>query len=671
MKRISFVTIATFLAVVPFGSLTPVPSAASHGPAVIRSCTEKALDAAVKAGGSYVFGCSGTIALSAQIQVPSHDVISLSAGGNTVTLAGGPASAFSRIFLVRGGTLSLTGLTLVAQVEPNGGPNGSNGAVGSDGASGSLPGDPGKNGTAGGNGGNGKNGSPARGGAMLIQAGSHVSIARCTFKGDLVAGASGGTGGVGGTSGSGGRGQTGSTGQGPLRPGGRGGHGGNGAAGGDGGYGGNGGAALGGAIYNLGDLTIVGSSFVNDLAAGGRGGQGGAGGSGGKGGDGAFGGSGGSGSTNRPGSGGKGGLGGSPGRPGNAGSAGKNGVGGVAAGGAIYSEGPLVVRDSSFTGDSARGGVSSPGGRVAGNGGGGGIGGTGGLGGFACCSGSNRPGNGGDGQPGTVGADGGYGSDGSGGGSALGGSIYAVTLTARLDNFSSSSAWGGNGSPAGDGGAGGQGGSGGSGGFPGGGAPGGTKGKEGAGGNGGNGGDGGKGGKGSAAVGGAVFVSGRALIGAVVFGRGSGINLVTGGSGGKGGMGGAGGPASGFPLANPGKPGDPGANGSKGKKGFAHAKDLFAQRVLKHVVALVTASLPRAKKGQRFSTTLAAADGTKPYHWSVSSGLLPRGLTLNAATGTINGRPSTARTSFFTISVRDSSRPPSTDSRPLSITVAG
>ena len=61
-------------------------------------------------------------------------------------------------------------------------------------------------------------------------------------------------------------------------------------------------------------------------------------------------------------------------------------------------------------------------------------------------------------------------------------------------------------------------------------------------------------------------MSGTALVGAVVFGRGSGANFVTGGSGAKGGMGGGGGPASGFPLASPGKPGDPGANGSKGKR---------------------------------------------------------------------------------------------------------
>src|SRR5205814_7077182 len=46
--------------------------------------------------------------------------------------------------------------------------------------------------------------------------------------------------------------------------------------------------------------------------------------------------------------------------------------------------------------------------------------------------------------------------------------------------------------------------------------------------------------------------------------------------------------------------------------------------------------------------------GTAPYAWSVISGSLPAGLTLNATSGAISGTPTTAGTSNFTAQVTDS-----------------
>jgi hypothetical protein len=43
-----------------------------------------------------------------------------------------------------------------------------------------------------------------------------------------------------------------------------------------------------------------------------------------------------------------------------------------------------------------------------------------------------------------------------------------------------------------------------------------------------------------------------------------------------------------------------------------------------------------------YNQTLAATGGTAPYTWSVSSGALPLGLSLNAATGVISGTPNAA-----------------------------
>jgi hypothetical protein len=56
--------------------------------------------------------------------------------------------------------------------------------------------------------------------------------------------------------------------------------------------------------------------------------------------------------------------------------------------------------------------------------------------------------------------------------------------------------------------------------------------------------------------------------------------------------------------------------------------------------------------------TLAASGGTLPYTWSISSGALPNGMTLNNSTGAISGTPTGSEASeivSFTVKVTDSS----------------
>jgi hypothetical protein len=55
--------------------------------------------------------------------------------------------------------------------------------------------------------------------------------------------------------------------------------------------------------------------------------------------------------------------------------------------------------------------------------------------------------------------------------------------------------------------------------------------------------------------------------------------------------------------------------------------------------------------------TLAAAGGTAPLTWTVSTGSLPPGLTLNGTTGAITGTPTVAGNNSFTVTVTDSSTP--------------
>ncbi len=85
---------------------------------------------------------------------------------------------------------------------------------------------------------------------------------------------------------------------------------------------------------------------------------------------------------------------------------------------------------------------------------------------------------------------------------------------------------------------------------------------------------------------------------------------------------------------------------------------------------VTTASLPQGSVQSAYSQTLTASGGTAPYTWSLSSGSLPAGLTLNGATGAITGTPTTPAGSSFTIKVTDSTTPtPQTATANLSITV--
>ena len=86
-------------------------------------------------------------------------------------------------------------------------------------------------------------------------------------------------------------------------------------------------------------------------------------------------------------------------------------------------------------------------------------------------------------------------------------------------------------------------------------------------------------------------------------------------------------------------------------------------------LGIVTASLPGGTAGAPYSQTLQAVGGVPPYQWAVTTGSLPNGLKLDAATGVISGAPLTAATTQFTVTVTDHAATPGTARQPLSISV--
>lgn len=68
-------------------------------------------------------------------------------------------------------------------------------------------------------------------------------------------------------------------------------------------------------------------------------------------------------------------------------------------------------------------------------------------------------------------------------------------------------------------------------------------------------------------------------------------------------------------------------------------------------IQVATLALPDAPGGQPYTQGLTAQAGFTPYTWSVASGSLPAGLSLNSSTGVISGTPVSSGTSSFTVKV--------------------
>ncbi len=83
-----------------------------------------------------------------------------------------------------------------------------------------------------------------------------------------------------------------------------------------------------------------------------------------------------------------------------------------------------------------------------------------------------------------------------------------------------------------------------------------------------------------------------------------------------------------------------------------------------------TTSLAPAQIGHPYSAQLVSGGGTGAGTWTVSTGTLPIGLTLDPATGVISGTPRFAQRATFTVAVSEAGPPAQSASASLALTVS-
>jgi Putative Ig domain len=94
-------------------------------------------------------------------------------------------------------------------------------------------------------------------------------------------------------------------------------------------------------------------------------------------------------------------------------------------------------------------------------------------------------------------------------------------------------------------------------------------------------------------------------------------------------------------------------------------------------LTITTTTLPAGIEGAPYNATLTATGGVQPYNWSIISGTLPPGLSLDPKTCSnssvpcvISGTPTTTGPFKFTVQVTDSGSPPQPATAQLSILIS-
>jgi hypothetical protein len=91
--------------------------------------------------------------------------------------------------------------------------------------------------------------------------------------------------------------------------------------------------------------------------------------------------------------------------------------------------------------------------------------------------------------------------------------------------------------------------------------------------------------------------------------------------------------------------------------------------ILNPALAITTTTLPSGTVGAAYSAAIVTTGGTAPLKYSLASGSLPGGVSLNPATGVLSGTPSAYGTFTFSIAVTDSASTPVTVTQAYSLVI--
>ena len=87
-------------------------------------------------------------------------------------------------------------------------------------------------------------------------------------------------------------------------------------------------------------------------------------------------------------------------------------------------------------------------------------------------------------------------------------------------------------------------------------------------------------------------------------------------------------------------------------------------------LTIATPAPGSATVGAAYSQNLIATGGSAPYSWSITSGSLPSGLSLNPTSGSLSGTPTVSGTSTVVATVRDSGNPSQTNGALIKFVIA-
>jgi len=84
-------------------------------------------------------------------------------------------------------------------------------------------------------------------------------------------------------------------------------------------------------------------------------------------------------------------------------------------------------------------------------------------------------------------------------------------------------------------------------------------------------------------------------------------------------------------------------------------------------LSVSTTTLPEITAGNDYDAPVVAVGGVTPYHWSISVGSLPTGVSLSATSGVISGTTQQTGQYSLTVHVTDSSSPPQSANAPYTV----